>query len=795
MHATRAKNRAFLCLRASNITEEDLSLKRLLYRLLVFAAIFALAVAPALAAFKLQYGDKDAAVLEMQQALNRLGYGLKADGSFGQATEQAVRAFQRQNGLTVDGVAGERTLALLYAQAGTQTAAPTAAPGGSASASSGRLERGDTGSEVLALQKALNKLGFSLKEDGNFGSGTLNAVLALQRKYGLQADGIVGGKTRALIDSLSGQQTASPLPTAAPTAAQPTQPPAATAAPRLERGDTGSEVLRLQQALNKLGFSLKEDGNFGSGTVQAVKAFQRQNGLEADGIAGRQTLALLYAQETSAPQPTASPLPTQNPGSGLTAWVKTTGGSLNLRAAANGNARVLRTIPNGTAISVSSQGAVWCAVSYAGESGYVMTAFLRFADAAPPAAPTQTPQPTAAPDEPPVSRQAIVTTSGGTLNLRAAASSTARVIMTLPNAAALQVVSQGSAWCGVIYQGTSGYVMTKFITFLSMPDSSPTAMPAPSDPSAFTRVLKSGMTGEDVRWVQTQLAALGYSATATGRYDSATIAAVKAFQKQNGLSCDGLAGAQTFSLLKSGNARRADDQPLSYTTLRIDNTGSGVSALQKSLAALGYSVFQNGTYDVATHDAVVAFQQRNGLVISGIADALTQQVLYGGNGKSYSTAVEALPDDAGRGVTPGNIQLLHWFNEVKPSVSAGQSYTIYDPNTGLSWQLKFYSLGRHADSQPATWRDTQIMNRSFGKGSWTIHPVYVGLPDGRWTMATMHNRPHLYGSITDNGFGGHLCVHFLRDMDECQKNDPNYGVNNQKTLRSAWKALTGETVD
>ena len=198
---------------------------------------------------------------------------------------------------------------------------------------------------------------------------------------------------------------------------------------------------------------------------------------------------------------------------------------------------------------------------------------------------------------------------------------------------------------------------------------------------------------------------------------------------------------------------------------------------------------------MATHDAVVAFQQRNGLVISGIADALTQQVLYGGNGKSYSTAVEALPDDAGRGVTPGNIQLLHWFNEVKPSVSAGQSYTIYDPNTGLSWQLKFYSLGRHADSQPATWRDTQIMNRSFGKGSWTIHPVYVGLPDGRWTMATMHNRPHLYGSITDNGFGGHLCVHFLRDMDECQKNDPNYGVNNQKTLRSAWKALTGETVD
>ena len=53
----------------------------------------------------------------------------------------------------------------------------------------------------------------------------------------------------------------------------------------------------------------------------------------------------------------------------------------------------------------------------------------------------------------------------------------------------------------------------------------------------------------------------------------------------------------------------------------------------------------------------------------------------------------------------------------------------------------------------------------------------------------------LSGSINDNGFGGHLCVHFLRDMAEARKNDPNYGVNNQVMLRNAWKTLTGETVN
>ena len=205
----------------------------------------------------------------------------------------------------------------------------------------------------------------------------------------------------------------------------------------------------------------------------------------------------------------------------------------------------------------------------------------------------------------------------------------------------------------------------------------------------------------------------------------------------------------------------------------------------------------NGTYDADTHNAVVAFQQRNGLVISGIADALTRQVLHGGAGKPYSTPVQELPANEGwiNGPAVSELKLLHWQNEIKPTVKAGQTFTVFDPNTHLSWKLVFYSLGRHADSQPASWRDTQIMNRSFGGTSWNIHPVYVQLPSGQWTLATMHNRPHLYGTITDNGFGGHLCVHFLRDMAEAQKNDPNYGVNNQVTLRNAWKALTGQTVD
>ena len=48
-------------------------------------------------------------VRQLQQALNQAGFDLKADGIFGKATDQAVRQFQQQKGLTVDGQVGAAT--------------------------------------------------------------------------------------------------------------------------------------------------------------------------------------------------------------------------------------------------------------------------------------------------------------------------------------------------------------------------------------------------------------------------------------------------------------------------------------------------------------------------------------------------------------------------------------------------------------------------------------------------------------------------------------------------------------
>ncbi len=79
---------------------------------------------------------------------------------------------------------------------------------------------------------------------------------------------------------------------------------AAEEAPRtiLKRGMVGEDVKKLQEHLMKLGYELPKygaDGEYGSETVKAVKAFQADMGLAADGVAGEMTLAALYDEAES----------------------------------------------------------------------------------------------------------------------------------------------------------------------------------------------------------------------------------------------------------------------------------------------------------------------------------------------------------------------------------------------------------------------------------------------------------------------------------------------------------------
>ena len=155
-------------------------------------------------------------------------------------------------------------------------------------------------------------------------------------------------------------------------------------------------------------------------------------------------------------------------------------GSVNLRASASTGAQVLAQIPSGTQVTVSSDDGSWCVVSYQGMTGYVMSAYISYTgDSLEPGADGaqdgtggeedggQTDGDGGTQDGPqtPAVRTAIVTTEYGSLNMRAQASAGSQILTTIPRGALVEVTQEGSIWCGVRYNGISGYSMTCFLTF------------------------------------------------------------------------------------------------------------------------------------------------------------------------------------------------------------------------------------------------------------------------------------------------------------------------------------------
>jgi SpoIID/LytB domain protein len=158
------------------------------------------------------------------------------------------------------------------------------------------------------------------------------------------------------------------------------------------------------------------------------------------------------------------------------AKVTTTSGSLNMRTQGKAGSAILCTIPRNTTIEVVSKGSTWSRVKYAGYDGFVMNEFLTFLASGQTPAPTATPAPTPTPA--PAAAKAKVTTESGSLNMRKSASSGAVVIRTIPQNAIVTVVKKSGDWTQVTYEGKTGFVMTKYLTFLS--EATPTPKPSAS---------------------------------------------------------------------------------------------------------------------------------------------------------------------------------------------------------------------------------------------------------------------------------------------------------------------------
>lgn len=500
---------------------------------------------------ELKNGSEGASVTALQSALEELGYLEEedVDGKFGAKTEEALKLFQKRNGLAQDGIASQDLQLKLYEDTpkdtrGYRQYVRTVPPVAGAV-----IREKSKGEPVTKLQTRLKELGYYKGElTGVCDEDTVAAIKLFEGKHGLVADGEMSAADQQVLYGATAMEasvvvTPSPTPTV--------KPPTKTLRP----GDKDDEVKLLQQRLKDLGYYTGNiTGVYNTATTEAVKAFQKKSSLEQDGILGPITRTVLYGVNAIYAVPTAIPVSTPTP----TTTPLTPENVIVIRAGSMGEVvRRLQARLQELGYYTSRLDGVYLTddieavrafqsangLKVDGKAGYETQTAL-YSDSA-------------------IRGNANVTSGETALVNTLRYGSEGAEVTTLQNRLIALGYLAGSAdgkfgrdtkSAVIAFQkanglSADGVVGTDTSTRLY-------ASNVVSNTVSSTQTLRVGAVSDAVRDMQNRLITLGYleNGEADGKFGVKTSLALIEFQKANGLSADGVAGVKTFAKLNSVSA-------------------------------------------------------------------------------------------------------------------------------------------------------------------------------------------------------------------------------------------------
>ena len=131
-------------------------------------------------------------------------------------------------------------------------------------------------------------------------------------------------------------------------------------------------------------------------------------------------------------------------------------------------------------------------------------------------------------------------------------------------------------------------------------------------------------------------------------------------------------------------------------------------------------------------------------------------------GGKLDTSAPSNADVSDSSAKPASGRILEmdwWDSDIQNIFARGTVATITDVATGISWKEVRKGGTNHADVQPCTAEDTAAMKAACGKWSWDRRAIIVTI-NGVNYAASMNCKPHGSGSIKNNNFDGHHCIHF-----------------------------------
>ena len=216
-------------------------------------------------------------------------------------------------------------------------------------------------------------------------------------------------------------------------------------------------------------------------------------------------------------------------------------------------------------------------------------------------------------------------------------------------------------------------------------------------------------------------------------------------------------------------------------TLQYGDKGEAVEKVQSRLLELGYFTGSvGGNYLDLTKSAVAAFQSAAKLNVTGIVDAQTLAKMFADDAPKAPRKDDSGSTNTGtttaKPATGTAVEADWWKSDIQSIYARGTTATVTDVETGIAWNEYRGGGTNHADVQPATAADTANMKKACGSWSWKRRAIFVTI-NGVNYAASMNCMPHGSGSIKDNNFNGHHCIHFT--------NSRTHGSNKVCSLHQA----------
>lgn len=176
---------------------------------------------------------------------------------------------------------------------------------------------------------------------------------------------------------------------------------------------------------------------------------------------------------------------------------------------------------------------------------------------------------------------------------------------------------------------------------------------------------------------------------------------------------------------------------------------------------------------------------------------LNSNVIFANDQKLINDKYEQEPNNTDVNDTDINVLSYDWFEFMNEHFAKNVTVRVIDIKSQTEYYVKRLGGYNHADVQTIDKANTQKFKHIYNdEWSWARRPVWVEI-DGKFFAGSINGMPHGFDIITDNGEGGHTCIHFLNSkthgtkrVDEQHQECVKYAKDNEHLLKKYLQSLS-----